>query len=89
MKTFQCATVARVIVQVQVDAENKQEAANKAMAFFKENGDLVLWKSVGGMWTGPDETDWDEEIEVTMQLEDGPPYWDEHEFVIAEETDGR
>ena len=84
MSNFQCSAIAREIIHVQVEAKNKQEAANKAIKLFEEHGNLVLWEAVGGMWTGPDETDFDEEIEVTMGLDEGPPYWDEPEFIIPE-----
>ena len=84
MKTFQCSAIERNVVSIQVEAENKQEAANKAMKLFEEHGALVLFESVGGMWTGPEDPDFDEEIEVTMELDDGPPYWDDAEFFTVD-----
>ena len=48
MNNFQCSAIAREVIHIQVEAENKKEAAEKAMNLFKEHGDLVLFKSVGG-----------------------------------------
>jgi len=81
MKIYQCTASARKDVHVQVEAESKQEAANKAMKLFEENGALVLWESKDGMWTGPEEVEFDEELEVTGALDEGPPYWDAPEFI--------
>ena len=78
---FEYSIVVRNIIHIQIDAENKQEAAKKSMKLFEEHGNLVLWKSVEGMSMGPEEGEFDEEVEVTMALDDGPPYWDEHEFI--------
>ena len=83
MKTFECTAIERNDVHVQVEAESKQEAANKAMKLFEEHGALVLFESVGGMWTGPEDPDFDEEIEVSMALDEGPPFFDESECIVA------
>ena len=85
MQIFQCTASERRDVHIQVEAEDKKSAAKKAMDLFEEHGTLVLFESVGGMWTGPEEPEFDEEIEVTMALDEGPPYWDEPEFVRVEE----
>ncbi len=82
---FQCTASERRDVHVQVEAESKQEAAQKAMKLFEEHGALVLFKSVGGMWVGPEDPEYDEEIEVTKALDEGPPYWDNPEFIRVED----
>ncbi len=84
MNTFQCSAIVMKPVHLQIEAEDKHEAAQKSMKLFKEHGALVLSESVGGMWTGPEAQEIAEEIEVTMALNDGPPYWDEPEDIMVE-----
>lgn len=78
---FECLAIERRVVKVQVEAADKHEAAEKSMKLFEEHGVLVLFESVEGMWVGPEDPDFDEEIEVAQALEEGPPYWAESELI--------
>jgi hypothetical protein len=82
MPLYQCNAIVRREIHVQVEAENKQEAANKAFKKIQDDGALLLWKDSDDMWTGPEEEDIDEEIEVTKALETNqPPFWDDSEII--------
>lgn len=81
MSIYHCTASEWRNIHIQVEAETKQEAAKKAMKLFKEHGSLVLFRSVEGMWAGPEEPVVGEEIEVTQALDNGPPYWGETEFI--------
>lgn len=88
MKIYEVTVNARKEIHIHVNAETKEQAASNAMKVFQEHGGLVLWESVGGMWTGPEETEFDEEVEVTQALDEGPPYWSEPERIVAQEVEG-
>lgn len=85
MAIYQCTASERRDIHIQVEAENKKDAARKAMELFQKDGTLVLFESVGGMWTGHEDPEFDEEVEVTMALDKGPPYWDEPEWIRTED----
>ena len=83
MNLYQCDGIATVIMHVKLEAENKQEAANKAHTLFEEKAALVLWESVEGMWTGPEEHQVDLDIDV-FKAPNGPDiYWDDGDVIQA------
>lgn len=82
MAIFQCNLIERREAHIKIEASDKKEAAKKAFDICCESGKQYM----DMVWYGPEESDYDPEIEVTMALEDGPPYWDEVELIAVEET---
>ena len=63
MKEYMCQTIERRVVSITVDAENEQEAADKALRKFIDGDSQVE--------VLPGEEDYDTEIEVTLLNEEG------------------
>ena len=83
-KLFQCDGIVTRTVHVKLEAEDKQDAADKAFKLFVEDGSSLLLSGQNpDLWVGPEEQDVDEDIEVSMAL-DGPyEYWDVVEIITA------
>ena len=83
MNLYQCDGLVTKVIHVKLEAENKQDAANKAFALFEDHGNLVLWSHEGELWTGPEEHSIDKDVEVSRAL-DGPlVYWDQADTITA------
>jgi hypothetical protein len=83
---YQVNGLARQEIHVKVLADSKEEAAKKAMGIFEEHGNMLIAGSHESLWIGPEETEFDEEVEVIKALNGPTIYWAEPEWVSVPEV---
>ncbi|MFA5300249.1 MAG: hypothetical protein WC389_18835 [Lutibacter sp.] len=83
---YECTLIERREIHIQLEAESKKDAAKKAMeAAIKWSNETEEQEEIR-IWVGPEESDFDEEVEVSMALPGPDIFWDEPKFIIPSKS---
>lgn len=83
MDRYQCNIRAWREVHIHLDAESDEDAAQKAIKIAEDKVDLILTEGDESLYVGPEEVEFDEEIEVVKALPGPVSFWDDPRYIYV------